>query len=83
MVSSSYAILLYPRDTLQFLSTSVGGESKILEAGFNEGLVKHWLWGTTQGKYFRSTTDKETSIRELTEYASDVIVCFVLENIRY
>ncbi|KAG7217942.1 hypothetical protein INR49_020764 [Caranx melampygus] len=36
MPSSSCAILLYPRDGLQFLSTSVGGEEKLLEAGFNE-----------------------------------------------
>ncbi|KAM7419941.1 hypothetical protein PAMA_016848 [Pampus argenteus] len=66
MESSSYAILLYPRDRLQFYSTSVGGESKLLEASFNEGLVKGW-WQSSQGTYFRSTTDEETSIRELTE----------------
>uniref|UniRef100_A0A4W6DIF0 Nidogen 1 n=1 Tax=Lates calcarifer TaxID=8187 RepID=A0A4W6DIF0_LATCA len=63
---SSYAILLYPRGGLQFLSTSVDGESKLLEAGFNEGLVKGWF-RTTQGTYFRITTDEETSIKELTE----------------
>ncbi|KAM7394805.1 hypothetical protein PAMP_021585 [Pampus punctatissimus] len=66
MASASYAILLYPRDKLQFLSTSVGGESKLLEASFNEGLVRGW-WRNTQGTYFRSTTDEETSIKELTE----------------
>ncbi|XP_042243705.1 nidogen-1-like [Thunnus thynnus] len=66
MVSSSYAILLYPKDSLKFLSTSIGGESKLLEAGFNEGLVKGW-WRYSQGTYFRSTTDEETSVRELTE----------------
>ncbi|XP_070683739.1 nidogen-1-like [Pempheris klunzingeri] len=65
--SSSWAILLYPRAALQFVSTSVGGESKPLEAGFNEGLVSGWLWGTKQGAYFRSTTDDETSVRDLTE----------------
>ncbi|KAF3688158.1 Nidogen-1 [Channa argus] len=65
--SSSYAILLYPRGGLQFLSTSVGGDSKLLEAGFNEGIVSGWLWGTKQGKYFRTTSDDESSIRELTE----------------
>lgn len=73
MASSSYAILLYPRDGLQFLSTSVGDESKLLEAGFNEGLVESWWWGTKQGTYFRTTTDEETSISKLTEYESDVI----------
>ncbi|XP_040001081.1 nidogen-1-like isoform X2 [Xiphias gladius] len=67
MASSSCAILLYPRDGLQFLSTSVEGQSKLLEAGFNEGLVQGWFWKTKQGTYFRATTDEETSIRELTE----------------
>ncbi|XP_040891311.1 nidogen-1-like [Toxotes jaculatrix] len=67
MESSSCAILLYPRDGLQFLSTSVGGESKVLEAGFNEGLVQGWFWNTKQGTYFRTTTDDEASIGELTE----------------
>ncbi|KAF1394423.1 hypothetical protein PFLUV_G00000120 [Perca fluviatilis] len=67
MELSSFAILLYPRDRLQFLSTPVGGESKLLEAGFNEGLVVGWWWSETQGTYFRTTTDEETSIRELTE----------------
>uniref|UniRef100_A0A8C9XTJ2 Nidogen 1 n=2 Tax=Sander lucioperca TaxID=283035 RepID=A0A8C9XTJ2_SANLU len=67
MELSSCAILLYPRDRLQFLSTPVGGESKLLEAGFNEGLVAGWWWSEKQGTYFRTTTDEETSIRELTE----------------
>uniref|UniRef100_A0A7N8WWF6 Nidogen 1b n=1 Tax=Mastacembelus armatus TaxID=205130 RepID=A0A7N8WWF6_9TELE len=66
-VSSSYAILLYPRAGLQFLSTSVGGNKTLLEAGFNEGLVSSWFWGTNQGVYFRTTTNEETSVRELTE----------------
>lgn len=73
MASSSCAILLYPRAGLQFLSTSVGGESKPLEAGFNEGLVQNWYWSTKQGTYFRSTTDEETSVGELPEYESYVI----------
>uniref|UniRef100_A0A8C2Z7R9 Nidogen 1 n=1 Tax=Cyclopterus lumpus TaxID=8103 RepID=A0A8C2Z7R9_CYCLU len=67
MVSSSCAILLYPRNGLQFFSTPVGGESKLLEAGFNEGFVEGWFWKETQGQYYRTTTDEETSIRELTE----------------
>uniref|UniRef100_A0A3B5ARR4 Nidogen-1-like n=1 Tax=Stegastes partitus TaxID=144197 RepID=A0A3B5ARR4_9TELE len=67
MESSSYAILLYPRDGLQFLSTSVEGESKLLEAGFSEGTVSGWFWNTIQGTYFRTTTDDETSIRDLTK----------------
>uniref|UniRef100_A0AAQ6AFF5 Nidogen 1b n=1 Tax=Amphiprion ocellaris TaxID=80972 RepID=A0AAQ6AFF5_AMPOC len=67
MESSSYAILLYPRDGLQFFSTSVEGESKLLEAGFSEGIVSGWFWNTQQGTYFRTTTDDEISIRELTK----------------
>lgn len=72
MESSTCAILLYPKDGLKFLQTSVGGEKKILETGFNEGLVDSWFWNTAQGTYFRVTTDKETSIRDLTEYESNV-----------
>uniref|UniRef100_A0A3Q1H4M7 Nidogen 1b n=1 Tax=Acanthochromis polyacanthus TaxID=80966 RepID=A0A3Q1H4M7_9TELE len=67
MELSSYAILLYPRDGLQFFSTSVEGESKLLEAGFSEGIVSGWFWNTKQGTYFRTTTDDEISIRELTK----------------
>nr|XP_046232520.1 nidogen-1-like [Scatophagus argus] len=67
MESSSCAILLYPKDGLQFHSTSVGGEAKLLEAGFNEGLVQGWWWNTQQGTYFRITTGEEASIRDLTE----------------
>lgn len=74
MDSSSCAILLYPRDGLQFFSTSVGGETKLLEGGFNEGIVEGWFWSSKQGTHFRTTTDEETSVRELTEYESDIIV---------
>ncbi|KAM4585394.1 nidogen-1-like [Odontesthes bonariensis] len=64
--SLSVAILLYPRNGLQFFSTLVGEESKLIEAGFNEGTVSGWLWNTKQGTYFRITANEETSIRELT-----------------
>ncbi|XP_074552133.1 nidogen-1-like [Halichoeres trimaculatus] len=67
MGSSSCAILLYPRDHLQFLHTPVGGESTLLEAGFNEGLVPGWIWKTTQGTYYQITDQDETSVRDLTE----------------
>ncbi|KAK5898939.1 hypothetical protein CesoFtcFv8_008470 [Champsocephalus esox] len=67
MELSSCAILLYPRDGMQFLSTPVGGENKILEAGFNEGMVDGWFWKASLGTYFRTTTDEESSISELTE----------------
>lgn len=72
MPSSSCAILLYPRDGLQFLSTSVGGEDKLLEAGFNEGLVPGWFWNTKQGAYFKTTSEDEASIQQLTEYETVV-----------
>lgn len=67
MESSSCAILLYPKEGLQFFSTSIGGETKTLETGFNEGLVQGWWWNTQQGAYSRITTDEEASIRDLTE----------------
>uniref|UniRef100_UPI003AAE572C nidogen-1-like n=1 Tax=Centroberyx gerrardi TaxID=166262 RepID=UPI003AAE572C len=68
MASASYAILLYPSEGLQYVSTSVGGESKTVEVGFNEGLVKGWFsWSNSPGTYYRTTTEEETSIRELTE----------------
>uniref|UniRef100_A0A665T9Z3 Nidogen 1b n=1 Tax=Echeneis naucrates TaxID=173247 RepID=A0A665T9Z3_ECHNA len=64
--SSSCAILLYPRGGVQFLSTSVEGQTTLLEAGFNQGLVSSWFWSSKQGTYFK-TTENETSISELTE----------------
>ncbi|XP_056266669.1 nidogen-1-like isoform X1 [Pseudoliparis swirei] len=67
MASSSCAIFLYPRDGLHFFSTPIGGESKLLEAGFNEGFASGWFWKETMGQYYRTTTDEETSVRELTE----------------
>uniref|UniRef100_A0A3P8UHX2 Nidogen 1 n=1 Tax=Cynoglossus semilaevis TaxID=244447 RepID=A0A3P8UHX2_CYNSE len=66
MTSSACAILLYPTDGLQFLSTSIGGEHKVLEAGFNEGVVKGWF-KSSQGTYFQTTTDDEASVRALTQ----------------
>lgn len=69
--SSTYAVLLYPKRGLQFFSTPVGGATKVLETGFNEGLVQGWWWTTKQGTYFRISTDDETSIRDLTEYGRD------------
>lgn len=67
METASYAILLYPKDGLQFLSTAIEGESQPLEVGFNQGEVAGWFWNTNQGDYYRVTTDDEGSIRELTE----------------
>lgn len=66
MVSAAYVILLYPRNGLQYHFTSVGSERKLLEAGFNEGVVPNWFGWTKQGTYFR-ITDEETPVSELTE----------------
>lgn len=66
--SSSYAILLYPEDGLKFAHTSVGSRKKILEGGFNQGMVESWFWSTEQGTYYRITTDEDTSIWDLTKY---------------
>ncbi|KAG7462833.1 hypothetical protein MATL_G00188960 [Megalops atlanticus] len=63
----SYAILLYPREGMQFLSTSSGGESEPLRAGFSKGLVKFLLWTTRQGPYYQITTSDEESVRKLAE----------------
>ncbi|XP_039883189.1 nidogen-1-like isoform X3 [Simochromis diagramma] len=63
--SSAWAILLYPRNGLQFLYTSIGGERKLLESCFNEGLVG-WFW-KKQGLYFNITSDDEASISQLTK----------------
>lgn len=67
---SSYAILMFPQQGLQFLSTTIGGRSHVLQTGFNEGLVEKWFW-RTQGTYFRCTTEDEATIRNLLQYASD------------
>lgn len=64
--SVSYAILLYPKDGLKFVHTSVGGQKKILESGFNQGLVRKWFLNL-QGTYYRMTTDRDTSIWDLTK----------------
>ncbi|KAJ8392450.1 hypothetical protein AAFF_G00075750 [Aldrovandia affinis] len=68
MDTASYAILLYPREGMQFLSTTVGGDSEPIEAGFSKGLVRGWFrWSSRQGPYYRITTSDEASVRELTE----------------
>lgn len=61
---SSYAILMFPQQGLQFLATPVGG---VLQTGFNEGLVGGWFW-SRQGLYVRSSTNEESSISSLPQY---------------
>ncbi len=64
--TASYAIVLYPRDGIQFSSTSVGDRSVIMHAGFSKGLVQGFLL-SSQGPYYQTTTDDEASIRALAE----------------
>ncbi|XP_023692068.1 nidogen-1 [Paramormyrops kingsleyae] len=64
--TASYAILLYPRDGLQFYSTPVGGENELIEVGFSKGKVTGWFtWH--QGPYYRVTTSDEASVKDLPE----------------
>lgn len=65
--AASFALLLYPRGAVQFVSTSIGGAGRLLEAGFNQGPVPHWLWGSTPGKHYPTTTKEEASVRDLPE----------------
>uniref|UniRef100_A0A8C7Z3W8 Nidogen 1a n=1 Tax=Oryzias sinensis TaxID=183150 RepID=A0A8C7Z3W8_9TELE len=63
---ASYAILLYARDGVQFSSTLVQGSDVIMHGGFSKGLVPGF-WFTSQGPYYRTTSDEEISVRELAE----------------
>uniref|UniRef100_A0A4W5R5T5 Nidogen 1 n=1 Tax=Hucho hucho TaxID=62062 RepID=A0A4W5R5T5_9TELE len=68
MASASYAILLYPREGLQYISTPVAGQSEPVHAGFSQGLLQAWFsWSSSQGPYYRITTDDEASVRQLSE----------------
>lgn len=64
--TASYAIILYARDGMPILSTPVQGSSVVMHAGFNKGLVQGFLF-SSQGPYYRTTTDDEASIRALAE----------------
>uniref|UniRef100_A0A674BZX8 Nidogen 1 n=1 Tax=Salmo trutta TaxID=8032 RepID=A0A674BZX8_SALTR len=57
MASASYAILFYPREGLQYISTPVAGQSEPVHAGFSQGL----------GPYYRIATDDEASVRQLSK----------------
>lgn len=66
MKTASFAIVLYANDGIQFTSTLEEEGVAILHAGFSKGLVKGFLF-SSQGPYFRITTDEEDSIRALAE----------------
>ncbi|CAB1344808.1 unnamed protein product [Coregonus sp. 'balchen'] len=68
MASASYAILFYPREGLQYISTPVAGQSEPVHAGFSQGLVQGWFsWSSSQGPYYRIASDDEASVRQLSE----------------
>lgn len=64
MKTASFAILLYADDGVQFTSTAVGDSVALMHAGFSKGAVIGFLF-STQGPYYRITTDEEDSIRAL------------------
>lgn len=66
MKTASFAIVLYAKDGIQFTSTPVEDAVAILHAGFSKGIVQGFLF-SSQGPYFRITTDEEESIRALAE----------------
>uniref|UniRef100_A0A6Q2YWT3 Uncharacterized protein n=1 Tax=Esox lucius TaxID=8010 RepID=A0A6Q2YWT3_ESOLU len=53
---------------LQYVSTIVEGQRESVQAGFSQGLIRGWFsWTSTQGTYYRITTEDEASIRRLSE----------------
>ncbi|XP_043107714.1 LOW QUALITY PROTEIN: nidogen-1-like [Puntigrus tetrazona] len=65
---ASYAVLLYPEESMQFGSTLVNDEDQLVEVGFNEGMVTGWFsWTSAQGAYYRITQDSEESISALAQ----------------
>ncbi|XP_029925797.1 nidogen-1 [Myripristis murdjan] len=64
--TASYAIVLYPRDGIQFSSTPVGDSIAPMHAGFSKGVVQGFLF-SRQGPYYRIITDDEASVRALAE----------------
>lgn len=66
MGTASFAIVLYANNGIQFTSTPTKDGSAIMHAGFSKGLVRGFLF-SSQGPYYRITTDEEESIRALAE----------------
>uniref|UniRef100_A0A4W6CB87 Nidogen 1 n=1 Tax=Lates calcarifer TaxID=8187 RepID=A0A4W6CB87_LATCA len=64
--TASYAILLYARGGIQFTSTPAGDSNVVIHAGFSKGYVQGFLF-SSQGPYYRTTTDDEASLRALAE----------------
>uniref|UniRef100_A0A8C5GLW2 Nidogen 1a n=1 Tax=Gouania willdenowi TaxID=441366 RepID=A0A8C5GLW2_GOUWI len=66
LATSSYALVLYARDGIQFSSTPFQDSSAVMHAGFSKGLVQGFIF-SSQGPYYRTTTDDEESVRVLAE----------------
>ena len=66
MKTASFAIVLYANDGIQFTSTPVRDGVAVMHAGFSKGVVQGFLF-SSQGPYFRITTDDEESVRALAE----------------
>lgn len=64
---------MFPRRGLQFLHTPVGGVSRLLQTGFNQGLVQGWWW-SSQGPYYRVTTKDQSSVRNLPRYGPNAVL---------
>uniref|UniRef100_A0A673GLC0 Nidogen-1-like n=1 Tax=Sinocyclocheilus rhinocerous TaxID=307959 RepID=A0A673GLC0_9TELE len=62
--TKSYAILLYPREAMQFQSTS---SSCTMHAGFSKGQKTYLVLYKKQGPYYRITDDTEASVKNLAE----------------
>uniref|UniRef100_A0A673FV08 Nidogen-1-like n=1 Tax=Sinocyclocheilus rhinocerous TaxID=307959 RepID=A0A673FV08_9TELE len=60
----SFAILLYPREAMQFQST---GSSYTMHAGFSKGQKTNLFLSKKQGPYYRITDDTEASVKKLAE----------------
>ncbi|KAG9344326.1 hypothetical protein JZ751_010995 [Albula glossodonta] len=63
----SFAILLYPAEGMQFLSTPRGDRREPLQAGFSKGLEKFLIWSSRQGPNVKITTSEEESVRQLSQ----------------
>uniref|UniRef100_A0A8C1RK96 Nidogen 1a n=1 Tax=Cyprinus carpio TaxID=7962 RepID=A0A8C1RK96_CYPCA len=72
--TQSYAILLYPREAMQFQSTS----SYTMHAGFSKGQDKYF--SSKQAPYYRITDDTEASVRNLAEMNGKVSGRVVVGN---
>uniref|UniRef100_W5NFR3 Nidogen 1 n=1 Tax=Lepisosteus oculatus TaxID=7918 RepID=W5NFR3_LEPOC len=66
---STYAILLYPRDGLQFSSTRSKGTDtdRPARVAFSKGLQRYLIWSYRPGPYYEITTSSEESVRDLYE----------------